>query len=113
MFGRNLIVGSLYIPAEIKKGGEDKRDAFWDAVRQAMDEIGCKQRDVVLLGVDNNGEIGKREKEEAKEEEVENDEGIGRENGRMCIGDWGVGKSNENGRRLIEVWMILCKFFFT
>ena len=49
---------------------------------------------------------------------MENEKEIGRENGRMCIGDWGVGKSNENGRRLIEEcalngWSIASSFFNT
>ena len=111
MFGRNLIFGSLYVPTEIEAGGEEKRDAFWELVNEAMAEIGRKKRDVVLIGIDNNGETGKREQEELDSEAEEGEM-------KECMGNWGGGKSNENGRRLIEEcarngWSIASTYFNT
>ena len=60
MFGKNLIFGSLYVPTENEEGGEEKRNEFWEMVHDALEEVGCKERDVLLLGIDNNGETGNK-----------------------------------------------------
>ena len=105
MFGGNLVFGSLYVPTENEEGGEEKRNEFWEMVHDALEEVGCKERDVLLLGIDNNGETGKNE-----------EEGETRWVSEKCMGKWGVGKRNENGRRLVEEcgmngWAIASTFF--
>ena len=68
-----------------------------------MYEIGCKERDIILLGMDNNGETREREvsdedvNEEEKEEKVE-----GERNLSKILGKWRFRKTNGNGKRLIE-----------
>ena len=74
-------------------------------VHDALEEVGCKERDVLLLGIDNNGETGKNE-----------EEGETRWVSEECMGKGGVGKRNENGRRLVEEcgmngWAIASTFF--
>ena len=105
MFGRNLVFGSLYVPTESEEGGEEKRNAFWEMVQEALAEVEYKERDVLLLGIDNNGETGKSE-----------EEGEDRWVSKECMGKWRVGKSNENGKRLVEEcevngWSIASTFF--
>ena len=103
LMGRNLIFGSLYAPTESEEGDEAKRDDFWDGVHEAVNEIGCTERDIVLFGIDNNGETGECEVSDEEENEEEKEENEEEERIRSkVLGKWGFGKMNENGKRLIE-----------
>ena len=74
LMGRNLIFGSLYAPTESEEGDDTKRDVFWDGVHEAVNEIGCTERDIVTFGIDNNGETGECEVPVEEENEKENEE---------------------------------------
>ena len=94
LMGRNLIFRSLHSPTESEEGDEAKRDDFWDGVY----EIGCKERDIILLGMDNNGETRERE---VSDEEVNEEEG--EEKDDIIRGGLGQQHSSQRSERGGEV----------
>ena len=86
-------------------------------MHEVLNEIGCTKRDIVLLGIDNNGGTGESEvsDEEVNEEQKEKKKEEERNRSKV-LGKWGFGKRNENGKRLIEEcvangWSIANTFF--
>ena len=81
--GIQITFGSLLAPTDCSPE-EDKLN-FWRQLKDALKCIGHRKRDVLLLGGDLNGEVGKPEYLEDSP-----------------IGKWSVGNRNENGTRLVQ-----------
>jgi hypothetical protein len=99
--GKRLVFGSLYAPTErssdaAKENDKEKeKEMFWSDVMAALEEIGLKERDVLVLAADINGETDRQVRDDAKEDEVDAVQ--------PAVGRWGVGTQNDNGRRLVDV----------
>jgi hypothetical protein len=75
--GKRLVFGSLYAPTErssdaAKEKDKDKeKEKFWSDVMAALEENGLKERDVLVLAADINGETGRQVRDDAEEDEVD------------------------------------------
>ena len=79
-----------------KEKDKDKdKEKFWSDVMAALEEIGLKEWDVLVLAADINGETGQQVTDDAEEDEVDAVQ--------PAVGRWRVGKQNDNGRRLVDV----------
>lgn len=95
-YGKNITFASLYGPTEY--ASKEIKQAFWRDLRDALKSIGHKRKDVLILGMDANGETGR------------SDHSL-----ESPIGPWGGGSQNDNGKRLVEIcqleeWFVAATF---